>query len=138
MDIMEALLESKYFVRLGGRHLHGNQIIEAAACRCLVVGNPAEFSNDVLFTPRTSVSRFDGLLERLEFFENHPSAYAEECDKQAKLLDYFGYYKPMTNLLRFLKPRCVRSAAGCTMPPPMIDSQNPVSAQRGNHRDRDH
>ena len=104
MDIMESLLESKYFVRLGGRHLHGNQIIEAVACRCLVVGNPSEFANNILFTPRTGISRFDGLLERLEFFEKHPSAYAEECNKQAKLLDYFGYYKPMTNLLRFLKP----------------------------------
>lgn len=106
MDIMQALFQSKYFVRLGGRHLFGNQIIEAVACRCLVVGNPAEFANNILFTRRTSISRFDGLVQRLEFFENHPSAYADERSKQAKLLDYFGYYKPMTNLLRFLKPRC--------------------------------
>ena len=98
-NIVQGLIQSKYFVRLGGRSLWGNAMIEAIAAGCLAIGNPDEYKHVSLFTRATSVNSFDALVNRIQFFENHPASYRKELEKQRKLLDYLCFNRPLTELI---------------------------------------
>jgi len=98
-NIVQGLILSKYFVRMGGRSLWGNAMIEAIAAGCLAIGNPDEYKHVSLFTPATSVKTFSALVKRIEFFENHPVKYLKELYKQRKLLDHLCFYRPLSELL---------------------------------------
>ena len=52
-DIIKSLNSSKYFLRLGGRRLWGNSMVEAVACGALAIGNPGEYKNRSLFSNAT-------------------------------------------------------------------------------------
>jgi len=98
-NIIQGLILSKYFARMGGRSLWGNAMIEAIAAGCLAIGNPDEYKHVSLFTPATSVKSFEALVKRIQHFENHPSKYLKELYKQRKLLDHLCFYRPLSELL---------------------------------------
>ena len=98
VQIIEDLYRSKYFIRLEGRTMWGNAMIEAVAAGCLAIGNPNEFYNRMLFTKKTSVGNFNALLARISQFEKDKNLYENEVRKQRKLLDVFCFYLPMLRL----------------------------------------
>lgn len=98
-DVVESLLQSKYFLRIGGRKLRGNAMIEAISAGCLAIGNPEEFLHESLFTPNTRVKDFKEAIEKIAFFETHPNALNRELMAQRQLVDYLCFYRPLSDLL---------------------------------------
>ncbi|MBA2964813.1 MULTISPECIES: hypothetical protein [Ramlibacter] len=97
--IISDLYRSKYFVRLGGRHMWGNAMVEAVASGCLVLGRPGEFKNKSLFTRGAAVESLDELAKKIEYFEANPNAYAAEVEEQRARLDHFCFWRPMGELI---------------------------------------
>ena len=102
-NVIRSLMASRYFVRFGGRALWGNAMAEAISAGALAIGDPTEFYHSCLFTSRTSVSKFDQLTRRLEQFEQDPLAFEREKRKQATILDYTNYSRPLRELHRKLR-----------------------------------
>lgn len=98
-DIIKSLNSSKYFLRLGGRRLWGNSMVEAVACGALAIGNPGEYKNRSLFSNATKALTFNQCLDRISHFESHPSRYQEVLIDQTKRLNYYCYEKPANDLM---------------------------------------
>ena len=97
--VIQALMSSKYFVRLGGRKLWGNAMVEAIAAGCLAIGNPDEYKNKCLFTPGTEASSFEQVVSKIRQFDADPALYAQEAAEQRKRLNYLCYERPLRDLL---------------------------------------
>lgn len=98
--IINDLKRCKYFIRLGGRTLLGNGMVEAVAAGCLVLGDASEFTNRGLFLDEHHVTRFSTLLERIAILNQNPSMYKRSAEKQRTLLDYLCYYRPLYQLIQ--------------------------------------
>lgn len=113
IDIARDLTRAKYYVRQGGRLLWGNPQIEGISAGCLFLADPREIINKSLFTRRTATWDFKSLVERLNYFEANPGAYARELEKQERLLEYFCYHRPLLDLWRkHLAVQAARKALG--------------------------
>lgn len=99
-DILKKLMHVKYFIRLGGRIVWGNSMIEAISAGCLVIGNPKEFVNYSLFTKRTSISNYNDMINRIRFFENNPIAYKQELEKQRALVNGLCFTLPLSHVFK--------------------------------------
>ena len=98
-DIIRDLMRAKYFIRLGGRYLRGNGMVEAVAAGCLVLGDAHEFMNHDLFLPEHHVRSFDGLIRKLKALEADDDGYRRSVSKQRLLLDCYCFYRPAVELL---------------------------------------
>lgn len=98
-DIIRDLMLAKYFIRLGGRYLRGNGMVEAVAAGCLVLGDAHEFMNYDLFLPEHHVSSFAGLLRRIRALEADDAQYRESVRRQRALLDCYCFYRPAVELI---------------------------------------
>jgi hypothetical protein len=96
-NVLRGLLASKYFLVSEGRKW-GNATVEAVACGCLALGSPVGQHHVSLFTPQTTCRSFESALRKIEFFENHPSAFDEELWRQRSLLNRFGFERPLKEL----------------------------------------
>ncbi len=97
-DVLSGLLHSRYWVRLGGRPLWGNGMIEALACGCIGLANPSFFKNRALFTQGSTVDDFKSLINRLEVLEEDQNLRQRIAHVQAMLLNEYAYYRPMASL----------------------------------------
>jgi hypothetical protein len=101
------LVKSKYFVKLLGRKLRGNSILETVSAGTLILANKnlVVFSNLIL--DECHVENFLDVTQTIIYFENNPEHYNHLVYKQRELL-YFNYFKyPLENLnnkyLEFVK-----------------------------------
>ncbi len=98
--ILERLHQSKYFLRLGGRRLWGNALIEAVSSGCLVIGDPAAFVHRDLFTPSTSAANQFEVLDRVRALEADDELYASQLEWQRLLVQYVAFDRPVAELLQ--------------------------------------
>ncbi len=98
-QIIRSLVRSKYFVRLGGRKLWGNAMVEAIAAGCLALGNPQEYHHRCLFTPETQITNFDEMLSKISDFERNPDRYRAAVTEQRERVDYLCFARPLHHLL---------------------------------------
>ncbi|MGI8707748.1 MAG: hypothetical protein ACR2LG_06080 [Actinomycetota bacterium] len=98
-DIIDRLHASKYFVRLGGRRLWGNALIEAVSAGCLVVGDPSAFVHRDLFTPATSAATQLEVVDRVRALEADQELYAAELERQRLFVQFVGFDRPVADLL---------------------------------------
>jgi hypothetical protein len=97
-DVLTGLMASRYWVRLGGRPLWGNGMIEALACGCIGLANPSFFKNRSLFSQGSVVYDFKSLLTQIEVLEENEKLRADLLRSQAILINEFAYYRPMAAL----------------------------------------
>ncbi len=97
-DVLEGLTASRYWVRLGGRPLWGNGMIEALACGCIGLADPSYFKNRSLFTQNSAVDDFKTLITRIEVLEEDERLRVALARAQAMRLDEFAYFRPMAAL----------------------------------------
>lgn len=101
--LITTLLQSKYALFCGKNYCRGNALAEAVAAGCLVIGNPAYFSNRDLFSSRTTGKSFKELLENIAYFEQHPDVFQTELKKQRELCDYYCFVRPVQELFKRLE-----------------------------------
>lgn len=103
-DMIKGLMQTKYYIQyLGGRAgerawVRGNGLVEAIATGNLVIARESGLHNKDLLSPKTFVHSFEELVERIRYFESHPSEYLLELEQQRKKLDFLCYYRPMKQL----------------------------------------
>jgi hypothetical protein len=98
-EILAALLQSRYYVRLGSRRHLGNAAIEAISAGCLAIGNSSEFVIKSLMLPETSVISRERLIQQIRTFEEHPNHLDEVLARQQQIVDFLCFSRPVSDLI---------------------------------------
>ena len=97
-DIIRMLMQAKYFVRMGGRILWGNSMIEAIAAGCIALGNADEYIHKSLCVKESVVRSFDDLLLKIKALESNDLLVYNIREQQRERLDYICYNRPLFDL----------------------------------------
>jgi hypothetical protein len=81
----------------------GNSIIEAALCRCLIVGNPYSYWNSLLIHDDLVCKSFDQSISILNKVLNDRSLFDYYLDLQNKKLNFINYYQPIIQIINKIK-----------------------------------
>jgi len=93
----------KYYVKLGGRKVRGNSILEAIACRVLVLGNQDQLIYSKLLHKHLRVANMKQAIERIKELEADPEKYHRLLDWQENQMCKFAVNRPMESLRNLLK-----------------------------------
>ena len=103
--VIDALLQSKYYIRLGNKPVMGNSSIEAVASGCLFISSPLGIKNNPFVNEETRLNsddlntQFEYLQDRLNYFEMNEDLLNEQLKIQRDLLDYLCFTRPMGEIL---------------------------------------
>lgn len=107
-DILENLrrvCKSKYFLKIEGRNLRGNSILESISCGTLVLANKQMITyNDLICEECHVVTEWDAVKKILEL-ESSPLLYSELVKKQRNILQTLYFQKPISNLVNKYKTK---------------------------------
>lgn len=98
-EILQRLHRGKYFLRLGGRRLWGNALIEAVSSGCLVLGDRRAFVHSDIFRPATTAESQAGILERVRALEDDDDLFAAELRWQRSVIRFLCFERPISDLL---------------------------------------
>lgn len=121
-DNLTALYDARYFVKVGGRIIRGNSVIEAISCGTLVLMNPAELTHSQLLPSETWVYSIEDVLEKISELDRNPREYQRLLEAQRVLLQQLVFDIPLESLKNSLSHK--RS----TPPPPAISSLRRVAS----------
>lgn len=97
-DNLIEIYDSKYFLKIGGRIIRGNSVIEAISAGTLVLMNP----NDIIYTqllPKECwVSSVEEAYNKIVYFDKNPKAYYKALTKEKDLLQHFVFDCPLESL----------------------------------------
>jgi hypothetical protein len=93
------LLESKYYIKYGGRVTRGNGAIEAISAGCLVIIKKSEIKYDKIVLDYLTFNNLDDLISLIIKLESDEKFYQKCLKEQAEKLDFYGFNLPMTNLI---------------------------------------
>jgi hypothetical protein len=96
---LDALLQSKYHVKWGGRAIFGTAKVEAIAAGCLAVSTAVGDETRFLQSSATTVTGFEAVLEKLRLLESDEGLYQREVARQRRLVDYLCYLRPANDLI---------------------------------------
>ena len=107
-DILENiknLHRSKYFLKLGGRKIRGNSIIEAISCGSLVLMDPKDVTHSQLLPKELWVHNQEEAQTLIKRLDTDTSFYEECKRKQQELLSFFVVDTPMESLHNCLEAK---------------------------------
>lgn len=102
-DNLVTIYDSKYFIKLGGRFIRGNSIIEAISLGTLVLANPYEINSTQILPKETWVFTIEDIILKIKYFDSNPHFYEEVLQKQRNLLKHFIVDCPIESLQNTLK-----------------------------------
>ena len=94
------LINSKYFIKYGGRSIRGNSVIEAISCSCLVLMDSTQTGYEFLIPEICDVKNEQQIYDKVKYFEENKNKYNEALKIQKNLLQKYIYEKPYQNLER--------------------------------------
>ncbi len=97
-DNLTNLYDAKYFVKIGGRYIRGNAIVEAISCNTLVLMDSKDVIYNSLLPKETKVKNIDELCKKIEFLEKHPDEYDRLLMMQKDLVQEAVVNIPMQSL----------------------------------------
>jgi hypothetical protein len=100
---LTALFDAKYFVKVGGRHIRGNSIIEAISCGVLVLMNPSEVHHSQLLPAESWVHSLEETHEKIDYLERHLQDYERMRADQEKFAQNFVIDAPTESLKSCLR-----------------------------------
>jgi hypothetical protein len=101
------LSKTKYLIlpiKFSERMLWGNITLEASALSCLIIGNKKYLWNPHLILKECHVTNYNQ-FKTLLFLLDDKSYYNTLLKKQNKLLNYFGYVRPLNQLSNHLNKK---------------------------------
>jgi len=107
-DIVENLLRvagSKYFVKLGGRKIRGNSVIEAISAGTLVLMDPKDVMGGLLLPVETWVRGRRDIEEKISEIDRDSVLYRELLGEQRKRVSQFVVEAPMESLRNCLESK---------------------------------
>ncbi|MCH2131789.1 MAG: hypothetical protein MK179_21825 [Pirellulaceae bacterium] len=97
-DNLTQVFDAKYFLKLGGRHIRGNSVIEAISAGTLVLMSPHDVTHHELLPPETWVHNAEEAIERIRFLDSQPHVYADWLQMQRSLLQQYVTTCPLISL----------------------------------------
>ncbi len=92
------LYDAKYFVKLGGRDIRGNSVIESISSGTLVLMDPAQVIHSELLPKESWISSKSDVHKKIEYFDNNPDEYYRVLHNQKDLLQKYCFEVPMQSL----------------------------------------
>jgi len=92
--------KSKYFVKLMGRVIRGNSILETVSCGVLILANRELVTFNEMILPECHVESVDDVIAKIRWFDANPEEYAAAVEMQRIRLHELYYKTPVENLAR--------------------------------------
>ena len=99
MTNLQNLCASKYFVKLFGRRVRGNALMEAISCGTLCLINKSLLMYESLIQDSCNVSSETEIINKINYFETHPEEYQKELNEQRRRLDTTYFAEPIRALV---------------------------------------
>jgi hypothetical protein len=99
------LFDSKYFVKIGGRFIRGNSVIEAISCGALVLMNPAELHHSQLLPKDTWIYSIEDACRKIAALERDADEYHRLQSVQRSLVQSFVIDAPWESLRNCLNSK---------------------------------
>jgi hypothetical protein len=88
----------KYFVKLFGRIIRGNSVLEAISAGTLVLANKNLVMYNNLILDECNIENSSDLLEKILYFEENEIFYNNCIEKQRQILEEYFFKIPINNL----------------------------------------
>lgn len=106
VENISRISNAKYFVKLLGRPIRGNGILEVISAGTLVLANRGLVMLRELVLEECHVETEDDVITKIRWFESHPTEYAAAVEKQRTILYELFYKGPAEKLaMRFWEKR---------------------------------
>ena len=105
-DILENIkniYNAKYFVKIYGRLVRGNGILEVISAGTLILINKKLIMYNNLISDICHVETPDDVINKILFFENNPIEYNKVIEFQRNYLNEYYFKKPFENLINKYK-----------------------------------
>jgi hypothetical protein len=100
IENLKILSKSKYFVKLYGRKIRGNAILEAISSGTLVLLNKDLLIYNNLIPNECHIVTPEDAIEKIRYFENEPNEYKRFIQIQKKILEENYALNPLNNLYK--------------------------------------
>lgn len=95
-----SIAKSKYFVKLLGRPIRGNGILEVISAGTLVLANKNLVMLRELVLDECDIVTDDDVISKIQWFDTHPEEYAAAVEKQRVILHEKFFKEPAEKLAR--------------------------------------
>ena len=86
---LEAIFDSKYYLKVGGRHTRGNGVLEAISLGTVCLLSPDDLICPQVLPPEAWVFTVDEAIEKIKYLDSHPDEYRKLLEKERMLVDQF-------------------------------------------------
>jgi len=97
------IYDSKYFVKLGGRKIRGNSVVEAISLGSLAIMNRDEIIHKELIIDECNVKSMEDVIALIKELESDSLKYFKLLEKQKKVVDNYFYEMPLSSLMKCLE-----------------------------------
>ena len=97
------LWDSKYFVKIGGRLIRGNSVVEAISAGTLVLMNPADVHHSQLLPRDTWIETTEDVVRIIERLDHDPDEYRRLLALQRERVQAFVVDAPLASLENCLR-----------------------------------
>ena len=94
------IFNAKYFVKIFGRVIRGNGILEVISAGTLILANKKLIMFNNLILDECHVENHNDIIQKIKYFENNESEYQRVVTMQRLLLNEKYFKTPIDNLLR--------------------------------------
>ncbi|MBG6176309.1 glycosyltransferase involved in cell wall biosynthesis [Labrenzia sp. EL_208] len=102
---LQELYDAKYFVKLGGRLIRGNSVIEAVSCGTLVLLPRDTLIHEELIPEGCSVENLEELTEKVRYLDDNPLEYERLLNLQRDVVLKMCFENAVTSLERCLQDK---------------------------------
>lgn len=92
---LEAIYDSKYYLKVGGRHTRGNGVLEAISLGTVCLLSPDDLICPQALPPEAWVFSAEEATEKIKYLDSHPKEYDKLLAKERELVDQFVIKYPM-------------------------------------------
>ena len=106
IENIKNMYNSKYFLKLEGRNIRGNAVLEAISAGCVIIANPTLVTYNDLIHETCKINNKDDAIRVITFLENNPVIYNEVLQFQRDYMELHYYKTPLENLYKqYLKKK---------------------------------
>jgi len=103
LENAKRLCKSKYFIKLLGRIIRGNALLECISAGTLILANRNLVILDSLVLPECHVESVKDICHKISYFEEYPDEYRRCVQMQRDILEKQYFKTPIKNLIEKYK-----------------------------------
>jgi len=105
-DILENaknLVEAKYYVKLLGRRIRGNGVLECISAGTLILTSDTLVEFNDLILPECKIQTHNDVILKIKYYDANPELYKDAIKRQRELLNLTYFKGPYNNLIEKYK-----------------------------------